>query len=280
MTKIGIISDIHGNYNALRAVVEDAENQGIKEYWLLGDILLPGPGTRELMDLLYQLPITIKIKGNWDDFFLDILDGSKIDDATDMYLARLSQYLLETLTCKDIDFIRNMPLRMRKNVGGITFSITHNQIDKNWGGALTPISGQKNFDNLFDDDTDVAIYAHVHHQMMRYDTKDRLIINTGTVGQPFSFCDKLNKDKRAQYVILEVDDQSRLDVRFKKVDYDTKSEIKLAKQKKLPYFELYKEQIETGKTYTHDLDYLKSINQKYNYENDVINFLKKLESKK
>lgn len=274
--KIAILSDIHGNFNALKAVISDAEKQGVHEYWLLGDILLPGPGSKDLLELLYQLPITVKIKGNWDDCFLEVLDVSNIDDATDIYLARLSQYLCETLSKDDIEFLRNMPTRVKNTINGVNFSLTHNQIEKNWGGALIPNSEQINFDHLFDKDTDVAIYGHVHHQMMRYDTNDRIIINPGTVGQPFSLWNKFRADNRAQYAILEVDDSGKLDVNFKKVTYDTLCEIELAQQKSLPYFELYKELIETGINHTHDIELLQSINQKNNYENDVKHFLERL----
>lgn len=278
--KIAILSDIHGNFNALKAVISDAEKEGVNEYWLLGDILLPGPGSKDLLELLYQLPITVKIKGNWDDCFLEVLDVSNIDDATDIYLARLSQYLCETLSKDDIEFLRNMPTRVKNTINGVNFSLTHNQIEKNWGGALIPSSEQINFDHLFDKDTDVAIYGHVHHQMMRYDTNDRIIINPGTVGQPFSLWNKFRADNRAQYAILEVDDSGKLDVNFKKVTYDTLCEIELAQQKNLPYFELYKELIETGINHTHDIELLQSINQKNNYENDVKHFLEQLKISK
>lgn len=278
--KIAILSDIHGNLNALKAVISDAEKEGVNEYWLLGDILLPGPGSKDLLELLYQLPITVKIKGNWDDCFLEVLDVSNIDDATDIYLARLSQYLCETLSKDDIEFLRNMPTRVKNTINGVNFSLTHNQIEKNWGGALIPSSEQINFDHLFDKDTDVAIYGHVHHQMMRYDTNDRIIINPGTVGQPFSLWNKFRADNRAQYAILEVDDSGKLDVNFKKVTYDTLCEIELAQQKNLPYFELYKELIETGINHTHDIELLQSINQKNNYENDVKHFLEQLKISK
>lgn len=274
--KIAILSDIHGNFNALKAVISDAEKQEVHEYWVLGDILLPGPGSKDLLELLYQLPITVKIKGNWDDCFLEVLDVSNIDDATDIYLARLSQYLCETLSKDDIEFLRNMPTRVKNTINGVNFSLTHNQIEKNWGGALIPSSEQINFDHLFDKDTDVAIYGHVHHQMMRYDTNDRIIINPGTVGQPFSLWNKFRADNRAQYAILEVDDSGKLDVNFKKVTYDTLCEIELAQQKSLPYFELYKELIEKGINHTHDIELLQSINQKNNYENDVKHFLEQL----
>ena len=50
--KIAILSDIHGNATALEAVIADAKNQGVSEYWLLGDIFLPGPGANDLVALL------------------------------------------------------------------------------------------------------------------------------------------------------------------------------------------------------------------------------------
>ena len=73
--KIAILSDIHGNATALEAVIADAKNQGVSEYWLLGDIFLPGPGANDLVALLKGLPITASVRGNWDDCVLEALDG-------------------------------------------------------------------------------------------------------------------------------------------------------------------------------------------------------------
>ena len=65
--RIAILSDIHGNTTALEAVLNDAKELGATEYWLLGDFFLPGPGGNDLMDLLEGLPITVSVRGNWDD---------------------------------------------------------------------------------------------------------------------------------------------------------------------------------------------------------------------
>ncbi|VSZ63796.1 serine/threonine protein phosphatase family protein [Streptococcus pneumoniae] len=67
MTKIALLSDIHGNTTALEAVLADARQLGVDEYWLLGDILMPGTGRRRILDLLDQLPITARVLGNWED---------------------------------------------------------------------------------------------------------------------------------------------------------------------------------------------------------------------
>ena len=72
--KIAILSDIHGNTTALEAVIADAKTQGASEYWLLGDIFLPGPGANDLVSLLKGLPVTASVRGNWDDCVLESLD--------------------------------------------------------------------------------------------------------------------------------------------------------------------------------------------------------------
>ena len=63
MTKIALLSDIHGNTTALEAVLEDSRKAKVDEYWLLGDSLMPGTGRRALLELLEELPITVKVLG-------------------------------------------------------------------------------------------------------------------------------------------------------------------------------------------------------------------------
>ena len=47
--RIAILSDIHGDTTALEAVIADARALGATEYWLLGDILLPGQEERTFL---------------------------------------------------------------------------------------------------------------------------------------------------------------------------------------------------------------------------------------
>lgn len=46
--------------------------------------------------------------------------------------------------------------------------------------------------------------------------------------------------------------------------------------KNLPYIDLYRELLETGKTHTHDIELLQEINDKYNYKDEVIKFIEKI----
>jgi hypothetical protein len=63
---IALISDIHGNLPALRAVVENARLQGVSRFLNLGDILYGPLWPRETFELLQALDLAGTIRGNDD----------------------------------------------------------------------------------------------------------------------------------------------------------------------------------------------------------------------
>ncbi|PFV53330.1 metallophosphoesterase family protein [Bacillus cereus] len=275
--KIAVLADVHGNATALKAVIEDSMKEGVTDYWFLGDLIMPGPGSNDLFEILESINVDTYVQGNWEDSFLDVLNKNiDIDNVTDIYVSRLVQYQCENLDENYIKHVKNLPLHITKQVNDLSISISHNLQNKNYGGDLWPTNNQEQFDRLFDCDYDIAIYAHTHHQLLRYSSNDQLIINPGTVGQPFYKWNKLNSDLRAQYAILEIDEAGITDVRFKKVFYDVEKEYKNAMNKNLPYIDLYRELLETGKTHTHDIELLQEINDKYNYKDEVIKFIEKI----
>lgn len=276
MEKIALLSDIHGNVTALESVLADAQTQGVTDYWVLGDVLMPGPGAQDILDLLDQLPISVKIRGNWDDCFLESIDGLiDLDNPTDIHIARLTQYLLSHLTDPEprIAQLRQFPIHTKKKVHNLTFTVSHHLPAKNYGRELLGDAPISEFDRLFENiEADIAVYGHIHTQIMRSSSQGQLIINPGAIGQPFYWWDKLQKDLRAQYAILEIDKKGLNRVDLRKVDYDVDREIQLARQKQLPYFDLYHELRTTGMAHTHDWPLLKKINEKEGYIKDIIDY--------
>jgi diadenosine tetraphosphatase ApaH/serine/threonine PP2A family protein phosphatase len=61
---IAILSDVHANLEALRAVLDDAENQGAEALYSLGDVVGYGPNPRECIDLV--MGFRVAILGNHD----------------------------------------------------------------------------------------------------------------------------------------------------------------------------------------------------------------------
>lgn len=270
--KIAILSDIHGNTTALAGVLEDAKNLGATEYWLLGDIFLPGPGANDLVALLKGLPITASVRGNWDDCVLEALDGQYgLEDPQEIQLLRMTQYLMERLNPEQIDWLRNLPMVAKKEVEGLRFSLSHNLPEKNYGGDLLVENGTEKFDQLLDEATDVAVYGHVHKQLLRYGSQGQQIINPGSIGMPYFDWNGL-KNHRAQYALLEVENGELVNIQFRKVAYDYEAELESAKEKGLPFIEMYEELRREDNYQGHNRDLLASLIEKHGYVEDVKNY--------
>ena len=271
MIKIALLSDIHGNTTALEAVLADAKRAGVEEYWLLGDVLMPGTGRRHLLNLLEELPITVQILGNWEDSLWramkGLLDPSR---ASHRYLMRHCQYILEEIRPEEIESMQSLPMQVHREVSGLRVGITHHLPDKNWGRELIHIGDQKDFDCLVSNPPcDIAVYGHIHQQFFRYGSGGELILNPGSIGQPFFLQANLRKDLRAMYAILEFDDRGLKDVDFRRVTYDIERELQLAKDLKLPYFQVYYESLVNGIHHTHNHELLHEIAQREGHNVEV-----------
>ena len=277
MTKIALLSDIHGNTTALESVLADAQQLGVDEYWLLGDILMPGTGRRKILDLLAELPITAKVLGNWED---SLWHGARkeldVTRPSHRYLLRHSQYILEEISPEEIEELHNQPMQVHRQFGDLRVGITHHLPDKNWGRELIHTGKQEDFDRLVTNPScDIAVYGHIHQQLLRYGSGGQLILNPGSIGQPFFLDAQLRKDLRAQYMILEFDNQGLADMDFRRVDYDVKAELQLAKDLKLPYFEVYYESLVNGIHHTHNQELLTQLAERYGYDKELNSWLEK-----
>lgn len=273
--KIAVFSDVHGNVSALDAVLRDAKQNGATDYWFLGDLFLPGPGAEQLYKTVESLHPVVWLQGNWEQEIDSIVKGeADFDDPSEVYLSRLTEYLINNLDSKHYQELIQRPISTTITVNGLNFGLSHNQAERSTGHDLFPAEAQVNFDHLAGD-KDVLLYGHTHQQVMRTSSKGQLIVNPGATGQPYSPYAKLMADQRACYTILTVDDEGRIDVSFKKISYDIDEEIKLAQDLNLPYIHLYEHSRKTGFTVTHDQKLLKKVNAEYNYGQEVRKFFNK-----
>lgn len=269
-TRIAVFSDVHGNLSALEAMYQDSLKQHVDEYWFIGDLLMPGPSVNEIWKLVQKMAPTVMVRGNWDDLVV-VGSRGKMDVAkpSHVYFGRLAQYVDEHAMPGLIDQLSKWPLHTTRQVGSLKFGISHNLPNLNMGQALFPTNASANFDQLFEDTgsapIDVAIYAHVHHDLLRYGTDERIVLNPGAVGEPFNHWPALQRDLRAHYLILEVDDEGLAETSFRHVPYSRDDEKTRAAGVDLPYRELYQKMMDTGKAYTHDDDLLQKMNARYGY---------------
>lgn len=275
MTKIAVLSDIHGNTTALNAVLEDALSLQVDEYWLLGDILMPGTGRKNILETLADLPITAQVLGNWE-YSLWRACHRKLDETKPSlrYLLRQCQYIMEEVSQEEIDALQNYPLQIHRQFGDLTIGLSHHLPDKNWGRELIHLGKQEDFDRLVTDPAcDIAVYGHIHQQLLRYGSGGQLILNPGSIGQPFFLSSNLRRDLRAQYMILEFDEKGLKNVDFRRVDYDVQAELQLAKDLNLPYYQVYYESLVNGNHHTHNQDLLHEIAQEQGHDAELDDWL-------
>ena len=231
------------------------------------------------MDRLEQLPISLQVRGNWEDSLWHALH-QKLDltRPSHLYLTKLCHFVLEEIHPEEIDRMRDLPLQVLTEVAGLKIAVSHHLPDKNWGRELIHIGNQSDFDRLFEgNEAVIAIYGHIHQQFLRYGTGGQLIINPGSIGQPFFLDATLRQDLRAQYAILEIDETGLKDVDMRRVAYDVEHELARARELQLPYYEIYEESLVNGIHHTHNHDLLREISEREGYFEDVQDFIRNLD---
>ena len=110
--RIALLSDLHGNLTATRAVLADAQTRDITDYAVLGDLLMPGPGTQEMLDLLHALHPIVWLTGNWEQLLFAVHDN-QIDPKrpNNVYFAILANYVMQRLRPGQLQELYDNPIR-------------------------------------------------------------------------------------------------------------------------------------------------------------------------
>ena len=234
LMRIGFISDIHGNFTALQAVLEDMKAQSVDEIICLGDTISLGPQPLEVLNTLRELKCTI-IQGNHD---ATMLDPEKAADfqITD-YLVPAFHWAREILSKEDMDFIGTFKRTHEFTFpNGMKLLAFHGSPESTTDiiQALTPT---ERLDELFgESDASIFIGGHSHIQMHRRYGK-KLILNSGSVGNAFEYVyDKINPPKLlhwAEYAILEQGENS-FHTEMRRVNFDIPKLVEIVRESKVP----------------------------------------------
>ncbi|MHA2225246.1 MAG: metallophosphoesterase family protein [Candidatus Hodarchaeales archaeon] len=219
MFSLGIISDIHSNFEALKSVIDDLKVNfpDIKEIFCLGDVVGYGPEPKKCLDLLFREEIVSKVvKGNHDD-----------------YVARHSTPPQVNPEAKiAIDFqIRNTPLELRWELEHLPHSVntklagSQKEIMMVHGSPQYPLTEyiypntikQENLFHYMNKlDVDILALGHTHIPFIEKKKsgdglRDMLMINPGAVGQP------RDNDPRASYAVIDI---KNLCGKIQRIEYD------------------------------------------------------------
>jgi putative phosphoesterase len=216
--RIAVISDIHGNLDALRAVVSDAQKSGLQVFLNAGDAVGFGIYPSQVVQTL-RSAIFLNVVGNVDLEVLEALHnpGSKGDEAG-------KNVAIDELTPADVAYLQSLPKELRLQTDGKTILVTHGtpeSVDEH----LYPDSPEERLREIaIKASADVIITGHTHMPMKR-DVDGVIFMNPGSVGRP------VDGDPCAEYAVLSFDPFS---LEFRKVNYDFETVADEMRKKGLP----------------------------------------------
>ena len=207
-----LISDIHGNLEALETVLSDIEAQGIQEIYCLGDIIGYGPNPRECIDRVID-NCQITLLGNHDQGAMFDPDGFNIGAERAIFWTRGQ---LENSSDRSNNERRWEFLgELRRSHQQSPFLFVHGSPRNPLSEYIFPedIYNHRKMDRLFQLVERYCFQGHTHvpgvftesFQFFAPEEIDneytlgegKLLINVGSVGQP------RDGDPRACYVILD-----------------------------------------------------------------------------
>lgn len=228
-----IISDIHGNLEALTAVLADVEAQNVDELVCLGDVVGYGPNPCECLDVVMRRA-RFTILGNHDQAALFDPDGfnpvalraiywtrDRLDDTSGGRQAMANRrwdFISELEKHKKVDGIQYVHGSPRDPTNEYVFPETVYDVSK-MRSMFERIEqccfqGHTHMPGVFTEDLEFVDPSKCDHEFEL--GKEKLMVNVGSVGQP------RDENPRSCYVIFDTDKRR---VQFRRVEYDVEATI-------------------------------------------------------
>ena len=232
--RIAFLSDIHGNFTALQAVLADLDSQSVDQVVCLGDVVTLGPQPLEVLNTLRELKC-VYIKGNHDAAILDPENAAQYQVAS--HLIPDLNWCKNQLLPDDLRFIDSFKPLHEINLPHNNHILAFHGSPLSYTDIILSTTPENQLDEYFKwQKANIFIGGHSHIQMVRrHDNK--LVLNSGSVGNAFKFAYSPGKPVDllpwAEYMIIE-QSGDRLDIDARRVYFDTRELIKKVKESHPP----------------------------------------------
>ena len=194
---IGIIGDVHGNYDALKSVIDDMKENSIDSVIVLGDIIFSGNEPQMCFDAIQELKPIVWIKGNTDDWLNEIDEKFKPKTEIEDRLYKEFIKVNKTISMEVVKTIKRLKEKEEISIEGKKILCVHGS-ERKINEPIGIMMPQKDIYELVKRlDYDILLCAHTHSPYIA-SFKGKLIMNVGCVGLP-------NDEPRASYGILRFD---------------------------------------------------------------------------
>lgn len=221
--KLGVITDIHNNLTALRAVAEKLNQMECDKMICCGDIIGIGPFPEETVQYIMQIPNLIAVRGNHEKYLLEGMP-SRYPNGENMGLEEMKHHKWEhnLLSSESIHFLESLPYKINLTCEGFSISVMHYCMDCEghyMNNQYTANPSEDDLKKMFADvNSDIILYGHNHCGNIC--NSDKFYINVGSLGCPA-------QDKNVARAGVVKLDKGKAEVQTIDVEYDVNEVIRL-----------------------------------------------------
>lgn len=210
MYKVATFSDIHGNYEALDAILNDIKNNSYDEVIFLGDLISLGPDSKKCIKRLSEENVRW-ILGNHDLYYLKGTDKFNIEP----FKLEHYKWVYKSLDENDKKLIDNHDLSYTLYKNGKCLKFTHYFIKDVRCDypfySIGTIKRMKVNELIRNMDSDYLFYGH-DHTPNKLKLGNKYIIDVGSSG--------CVKDNKTFYTSIEIDDDIKIITKELEFDRD------------------------------------------------------------
>ncbi len=236
--RIAIISDIHGNLEALKSTLQDIEKRNIDKIICLGDTIAKGVHPKECLELVKE-NCEVVVQGNTDRYFS--IEYKNMEELPVQEQERI-KWNQSLITEEDRKYLLALPFCYEFYMSGSLVRLFHATPTVNNKAIINVDNLETKFqmflpsENTYTQNVaDVVIYGHIHHPYMDK-IYNKTLINVGSVGNSFDVIRNDSKDSsvlettKSNYLIVEgeygvQEYTSDISFTFVKVPYNIDKEL-------------------------------------------------------
>lgn len=228
--KIAIISDIHGNIDALDSVLSDIKIENCSKIFCLGDIAMAGPEPKatikEIHSLMQSQDFYI-IQGNTDKM-LSVFSFDTYNEILKVNAVMASAYLADSqlLNEEEKEFLGKLPIEKEIELYGIKILLVHGSPRKNNENIYPNLKIEEVEEMISETKADIIFCGHTHMPCGYQTNTEQTVVNVGSIGRPFS------ETPKSCYVVMDINEKdSTYTIKHKFVEYDVEKASKKIKER-------------------------------------------------
>ncbi|MDD3435672.1 MAG: metallophosphoesterase family protein [Candidatus Gastranaerophilales bacterium] len=221
--KVAVISDIHGNMQALEVVLVDIEKEKCEKILCLGDLAMAGSEPVRAIQAIKKLYDEDKlelIQGNTDEMIGSYAEfGEEVKSKFPIMGNALEndvQIIPEDLKI----FLKNLPKQLELGIEGVKILLVHGSPRSNSENISPDLPIEKVEEMIAQTDAEVIFCGHTHIPCGYQARTKQTVINVGSVGRPFT------PNPQACYVIVNFF-HGTFEISHKFIDYDKQKAAKI-----------------------------------------------------